>query len=461
MLDRRAAPRVHEHGHARFPRLEEHERERLEGGRRDEQRRTAQQSPLGRVVDLADLDDVGMHGHGTLHRPDDGKRERPGVALLVASEERREQMRALAVVDAAEAEQVRARLERARSIQRGRRGWRVDAEAYDDLRLGDRGREALLGDGSLPLGVEGKAAGRLEDIVEERQADRGLVVRRGMQHGAVAHERQPQDSRVVQIRRERQQVVVARTDRFDQTGRDRSLLVDPVEAVNVADLLGSREQVQGEATEVGVALLGGGEAVHRHAVLDRGAGLVLVRPCPHVTRTGGERLDRPTVERSEVLREHPRSHLGAAEDVRAVSRRHERELHESTGAIASRNRARVRSSVKSCRRHVPAARSWERERGVSEHPIDRRGDERRRLVGQADSGVGEGLGHRSDPERDDRHTEVHALQQRHAEALVFGEAHVDVRGAVVGGERSGRHGPGHRHALVEAELAHERSHAAA
>jgi hypothetical protein len=47
-----------------------------------------------------------MHRNRTLHRPDHGERERSGVALLVASEERGEQMRPLAVVDTTEAEEV-------------------------------------------------------------------------------------------------------------------------------------------------------------------------------------------------------------------------------------------------------------------------------------------------------------------------------------------------------------------
>ena len=88
-------------------------------------------------------------------------------------------MRPLAVVDTTEAEEVGPRLERAHAVRRGRRWCRVDAEAHDHLRLGDRGREALLGDLALPLRVEGKATRRLEDIVEERESDGGLVVAAG------------------------------------------------------------------------------------------------------------------------------------------------------------------------------------------------------------------------------------------------------------------------------------------
>jgi hypothetical protein len=154
VLERRCAPSVHEHRTAGLPCFEQHERERLERRRRDQRGRPAEERPLRRLVDLADLHDVGVLGHGPLHRPDDGERERTGAALLVAREQRDEQVRPLAVIDAAQAHEVRPPSERASVCRGGSRGGRVDAETDDDLWLRDRRREELFGDGALPLAVE-------------------------------------------------------------------------------------------------------------------------------------------------------------------------------------------------------------------------------------------------------------------------------------------------------------------
>ena len=89
----------------------------------------------------------------------------------------------------------------------------VDAEPDHHLRLGHERREPRFGDRPLPLGVEGDAPRRLEHVVEEREADRGLVVRGGMHHRVVADEGQADDGRVVQVRRECEEVVIARPDR--------------------------------------------------------------------------------------------------------------------------------------------------------------------------------------------------------------------------------------------------------
>ncbi len=297
-----------------------------------------------------------MTRHGPLHRADDGERAgRVGVACT--REERREQVRPLAVIDATEHQQVRPRPECRDAVWTGGRRWWIDAEADHDLRLRDGDREQVLGDRALALGVERQTLRGVEDVLEQPQADGGFVVRRGMEHRAFPDRRQTHHGRVVQVRREGNEIVVALADRVDQIWAHGSLPIDPVVPVAVADALGMSEQRERETAEVGVPLCPTEKTVHGHALLDRAARRVVVRPRPGVTRARREDLDRPAVEGGEPLGEQARSELSPADDLGAVAGRHEGELHDSTGAIASRKRARLRSSVKSRRRCSPAVTS--------------------------------------------------------------------------------------------------------
>ena len=108
------------------------------------------------------------------------------------------------------------------------RGWWIDAEADHDLRLRDDDGKQLLGDRALAFGVERQAPRSLEHVVEQSQPDGGLVVRRGMEHGPLPDRRQTGHGRVVQVRRERDEIVVALADRLDQIRAHGSLPIDPV-----------------------------------------------------------------------------------------------------------------------------------------------------------------------------------------------------------------------------------------
>ena len=192
VLDGRAAPCVHEHGTTRLPRLEEHERERLEGRRRDQQRSRRGAAPTS-----------------SRRRPRRPRRCRDARAPAVAPARRRRARAGRGCAPCSERRATRAGAspccdrhgrdtgDRAATRAPARRAGAVAAGAASMPRptttcgLATVRREQLLGDRPLPLGVEGDAARRLEDVVEEREADRGLVVRGGMQHRAVATSGRP------------------------------------------------------------------------------------------------------------------------------------------------------------------------------------------------------------------------------------------------------------------------------
>ena len=299
----------------------------------------------------------GWLGTGRCTGPTTARASGPGLALLVPREERSEQVRSLAVVDSPEHEQVGPRPEAPDPVWAAGRRWWIDAEADHDLRLRDDDGEQLFGDRALSFGVERQALRRVEHVLEQSQPDGGLVVRRGVEHGSLPDRRQTGHGRVVQVRRERDEIVVALADRLDQIRAHGSLPIDPVVPVRVADALGMREQREREASEVGIPLRPIEKPAHGHALLDRAARRVVVRPSPRVTCARREDLDRPALECGQPLGEQPCAELGPTDDVGAVAGRHEGELHESTGDIASRKRARLRSSVKSRRRRSPAATS--------------------------------------------------------------------------------------------------------
>ena len=203
------------------------------GRRRDErERRRAAEPHFVASSTAPTVDDVGMRGSRTSHRPDARRAASgPGSPLLVAGEAAR---RAGACPcrrrhDRDRAGRAASSSRAPHAVRRRRRRCRVDAEADDDLRLGDRDRKrsSTSALGLAPCRRRGRAAAS-NTSSESGSADRGSSCAAGWSTARSRDERQSDDGRVVQVRRERDEVGVARTDRVDQVGCDRALLVDPV-----------------------------------------------------------------------------------------------------------------------------------------------------------------------------------------------------------------------------------------
>ena len=169
VVERHRAAAVDERGRADRPGLHQHDRERLERAGRDERERAAQQPPLDGLVDRADRHDVGMRGRRVGDRAREDEPERPGPAVLVVGEALREQPRALPVVDAAEAQQVRTVVETERVAGRGRvPGPGVDTEPDDDRRL-RRDREPVLDQSAFRLAPVREPGRRAEQRAVDRK----------------------------------------------------------------------------------------------------------------------------------------------------------------------------------------------------------------------------------------------------------------------------------------------------
>ena len=102
----------------------------------------------------------------------------------------------------------------------------LDPQPRQHLRRGGHA-EAGLDQGALAAAVEGEPAAPGEQLVEERQVERRLLVGGGMQDRPVAHERQAAHRRVVEVGVEGEHVGVAGRHRVEQRGRARALQVDP------------------------------------------------------------------------------------------------------------------------------------------------------------------------------------------------------------------------------------------
>ena len=117
--------------------------------------------------------------------------------------------------------------------------------------------------------MEGETPAAREQVVEEGQVERRLLVRRGMQDGALGHQRQPAHRGVVQVRIEGEDVGVAGRHRVQQRGRAGTLQVHPPLHVGGAGVDGIVAQPGPQGMEAVVAPGLRADAVHAHAVHDR------------------------------------------------------------------------------------------------------------------------------------------------------------------------------------------------
>ena len=299
----------------------------------------AQQSPLGGVLEHARQDDV----VGRLGRVDDlaheDEPERSGMALLVGPEEAPQQAGALLVVHPPDADQVGHILHAEGGAHGGigtllGEGGLLHAQADEDLRRG-RHAEARRDEGALTPAVEGEPPAAREQVVEERQVQRRLLVRRRMQDGARRHQRQPAHRRVVEVGVEGEDVGVTGRHRLEQRGRTGTLQVDPALHVGGSGVGRILSQSGPERVEVLVAAGRRADAVHAHAVhLGRALGQ-LVAPRDGVEGTRRQHVDVEALVRHQTLGQHARPRLGAAADGGAVARDHEGDLHVCRAAAGS------------------------------------------------------------------------------------------------------------------------------
>ena len=100
------------------------------------------------------------------------------------------------------------------------------------------------------MGLEHQAAAGAEDVGEDRQPDRTLVVGGGMHDRPVAHELDAEHGRLVQVRVEHDGIGRALRDRVEQLGAARPLVTDPRERIRTGCTRRHREESLRPALEV-------------------------------------------------------------------------------------------------------------------------------------------------------------------------------------------------------------------
>ena len=339
--------------------------------------------------------------------------------------------------------------------------------------------------------------GMPEQAPEEVEVDRPLVVGGRHQHGLVGDQRQAERRREVEVRVEEEAVVVVGvgSDPLDQERRERSLPPHPLGLVEER-VRGGVEPVRVAPERAHAARAVHGEPAHADPVDRLHARRVDVPPGEVVARAGGQHLDvvvgrerlrhaaalvlGPPVDLGAValhderqpeprhVRSRPRAHRAAAPGP-MPERQPSRRLRPAGAPRPVRNRHRSASAlarVSRCSRSVAPivsasnARSRARwpgddggaHRGVANDPVEQLGDRREVLLLDQEPGVAHGARHAGGGVRDHRHVEVHGLEERHAEALVLGEAQVRRGEAVVRAELGLRDGAREHHVVEKAEL---------
>ena len=265
---------------------------------------------------------------------------------------------ALALDDAAEVQEVRTLDPEARAETRAvtvRRD--VHANAHDVV--GDAlVREGAMHEPALFVGIEGDRARRVEQPPVHGEAQRGLVVRGGDEHGALGDERQPVDGRVVDVGEEQDRVEVppVAAEVLEELWRDGALRADERvlghERVSLAEgpMLAQPEVARPAGLD--------GEAVDGDPVDRIDARRVDVRPGPVVG--SGRRGHREVGVRSQVRHELAGVGLGAAAHVPVP-------LHDDEDARTVTHRRSPRRAARAARRTRRTSTRAGRTRGRLPH----------------------------------------------------------------------------------------------
>ena len=208
--------------------------------------------------------------------------------------------------------------------------------------------EALLAFGQVAQ------RGRLaEDILEDLQANRRLVVRGRHEDAARGRDLEAEHRGRVEVGEEDEDVVllVLAAQVLDEAGAPRPLLLQPLH------LVGAGVWVPVDPLRVGVerADVARGrvrEPPHRHAADAVGALGVFVLPCDVVARAGREHVH--VVVAGEALGDETAEMLGPAEDFRAVPLDDEGDSHDSVCSRAASSRMTRASPKSASRRRWPA-----------------------------------------------------------------------------------------------------------
>src|SRR6266513_2370511 len=221
--------RVDDHRTSGGPRLERHERKRLEQARHHKGRAAREPVPFVLFGEAPEVHDAARFRDPDLGIPDEHERNIVrGIARAPALVVREELARALTHTDAPDVEQVRTGdamfFAEPRRVPLGRH---VDPDS-DDLVRHSLIPEAAPDHAPLLVGVVGDRARTVEHRFVRGETDRRLLVRRRHQDRTLRYERQTEDRWVIDIGEEQHVVVVAPApeEEVDELGRVRPLRVD-------------------------------------------------------------------------------------------------------------------------------------------------------------------------------------------------------------------------------------------
>ena len=327
-----------------------------------EQPAGAHDRQLLRLRQHAEVGEVDVHGHRQHGLPHQHQVQVRRLLAHVARELVEEAGAALLALDAAHVDDVVAEDVEPAADLVGRDDRRVlDPHAHDLAR--QRPGAAHLEQQVPLLGrVEGQGGGKREQVAEDPQADRVVLLRRGHQDALARVDAQAVERRPVAVREEDQDVVVAaaRLEVVDEPRRDGAVLLHPAPLF----VVGVVEEVDlgGELVEaLRRAAPRHRKASHGKAGHPRLARLVDVLPREVVHRARGQHLHR--VPLGEVLRDPAGVQLRPADDLLAEALDDEPDPHRDGRVPLSRSSAsqRWRSACSStCSRAVSRTLLWRR-----------------------------------------------------------------------------------------------------